>query len=142
MIPPERLAKLERTIGLMYSAESLETSMFAKECSFDDPAAACKGFEEIAEAFRALRALEPSPIRRRVASVEAGRNIVRFDSLMGYTINGYKTQLPSTIVVRDDGTGRIESITELWNHQPLLPLSGITRRINGLASYHLTRLLL
>ena len=128
----------------MYSSEPLEASMFADECSFQDPAAACEGFAEIEEAFRALRALEPATINRHVASVEeAGcNNVTRFDSLMGYTIGGKKMQLPSTIVVQDDGTGRIQSITELWNHHPLLPLSGIPRRINGLASYHLTKLLI
>ena len=144
-IQPERLAKLEQTLGSMYSAKPLEPSTFegafAPKAVFQDPAAICEGQSEIEEAFRALRALEPLPIKRQVAKVE-DKNVVCFDSLVGYTIGGRSVQLESTLVVKDDGDGRIESITELWNHHELLPMSWVPRRLNGLVSYQLTKMLL
>ena len=139
-IRPERLAKLERTIGLMYSAEPFDMSMFAETCTFEDPAAICRGYSEIEEAFRALRALEPLPIEQRAIKVKG--DVVSFDSLVQYKIGGYTTKLPSTIIVQDDGHGKICSITELWNHNSLIPLLQISRRLNGIVSYQVTKRLI
>lgn len=143
-VDPDRLSRVEKTLSAMYTAGKsgpLCRDQFQEICTFEDPAASCEGFEEIAEAFRALAFLNPEPISRRLASAEEP-DLMTFDSRQRYIIAGRPIELVSTLVVRADDTGRLSSIQELWHHHPLLPPLSLTRRLNGIVSFQLTKRLL
>ena len=126
------------TVLTMYSRGCVTKDSFAEHCVFDDPAARTQGFEELREAFRALRALEPETLDWRLGAVGAGS--VEVLLWQRYTIGARKIELHSKIVAQHDSSGRIVAMQDRWRGCPLLFVPPFTwaRRINGVISYHLT----
>lgn len=133
----------------------------APTVTFEDPAAICVGQEEVREAFRALRLLHPVSLSPPVCvNVEPkGETIdLTFRLNQQYTLPllSKKITLGSLLKVkvqlqqmRDVGLPESEFLVtemkELWYGNPLMwpyPLFYVSRRLNGIVSYHLTTRLL
>ena len=136
-----RASAIQQTLRSMYAEGVPDRRGFAVDAAavtFDDPAASCRGVDEIAEAFRALQALDPIPLQEpELVYLSTAKREFVFRQTMEYTIGG-KVVLDSLVVVEDDGEGRVVRMKELWNGVPLLPGSFVSRRLNGLVSYALT----
>lgn len=142
----------------------------APTITFEDPAAVCVGAEEVREAFRALRALEPvslSPVR--CVNVQPRGDSITLTFLLNqqYTLPLplpllYSSSRPPQLSIRslltvtvqlqqmqDIGLPESEFLVtemkELWYGNPLLwpyLLFYVPRRLNGIISYYLTSRLL
>ena len=126
------------TVLTMYSRGCVSKDSFADNCVFDDPAARTQGFDELREAFRALRVLDPETLDWRLGAVGAGS--VEVLLWQRYTIGTRQIELHSKIVAQHDASGRIVALQDRWRGCPLLFMPPFTwaRRINGVISYCLT----
>ena len=140
--PKDRAERLQTTVELMYEESLVPQSRWAPGCTFEDPAAACAGHAEIAEAFRALAALQPKPKARFLSGYTAENNTFTFTQEMQYSIAGRQVALDSVVVVRDDGDGQVVEMTELWNGAQLFRPGFVSRRLNGVLSFYATKFLL
>lgn len=121
---------------------------------FTDPAATCQGPHEVREAFRALHHLTPkSKVPPRCIHVQPqGESIALSYALHQEYLSGQvvlQSLLFVTVQLRQrkdvpESEFVITHMEELWNGVPLWNsyLFRIVRRINGMASWHLTRSLL
>jgi hypothetical protein len=140
--PSGRAETLQTTVELMYEKSLVPESRWAPGSTFEDPAAACAGHAEIAEAFRALAALKPEQAGARQLSEFDGASRFTFTQKMKYSLAGRQIALESVVVVDDDGNGRVTAMKELWNGNELFFLGSLSRRVNGLLSFYVTKLLL
>ena len=125
----------------MYSQCCVNEASFARHVTFDDPAARTEGFDELKEAFRALRKLQPQTLNWELGSVHQGR--VEVHLWQRYTIGPKEIDLFSKVVAEHDAEGRIVQLEDRWKGLPLLDSPPFTwaRRLNGVMSFWLTPLL-
>ena len=132
----------------------------APTATFEDPAAICVSEEEIREAFRALQKLDPvslSPPRCIDVKPRGDSIDLTFQLNQQYTLPtsrkvGLKSFLTVTVQLqqmRDIGLPESEFLVtgmkELWYGNPFIwpyQLFYISKRLNGILSYHLTSRLL
>ena len=126
------------TVLMMYSRGCVTKDSFTPDCVFDDPAARTRGFDELREAFRALRALEPETLEWKLGAV--GDRRVEVLLWQRYTIGARKIELHSKVVAEHDSSGRIVAMQDRWRGCPLLFVPPFTwaRRVNGIISFRLT----
>ena len=135
--PPSKEAEavLEVVAG-MYSGRGLSPDSCTSGCTFEDPAALCRGNLEVVEAFRALKATRPehvAPPRLHVPAGEPDRAVVTLHQrYFGFL------EVRSTLHVHFEESGRMCSIEERWNAVPLLRPANPVRRLNGVLSSVLT----
>jgi hypothetical protein len=127
----------------MYAGGGVDPSACTDDVEFEDPVASCKGKAEVLEAFRALGvACSPhslSPPTTQCANMDSGgRDTVLMDLSQEYF--GF-LRVRSTVAVQMANDGRICRFEERWNSATLLPSIpfGVSRRLNGLLSYAVTR---
>ena len=121
---------------------------------FTDPAATCLGPHEVREAFRALQYLTPqSKVPPRCIHVQPQGESIALSYALHQEYWGGQVVLPSLLIVTVQLRQRkdvpesefvVTHMQELWNGVPLWNsyLFRIVRRVNGMASWHLTRSLL
>ena len=129
----------------------------APTVTFEDPAAVCVSQEEVREAFRALKLLHPVSVSPPICvNVEPkGESIdLTFRLNQQYTLLSKKITLGSLLKVKvqlqqmrdmPESEFLITEMKELWYGNPLMwpyPLFYVSRRLNGIVSYHLTSRLL
>ncbi|CAK0862715.1 unnamed protein product [Prorocentrum cordatum] len=134
---------------LAWTRTNTTTSHHVPEVVFEDPAALCCGLEEVAEAFRALRACSPEHIEEPLltdaallcAAGEAPAGVVCLQLRQRYF---GRLEVRSAVLVDTDESGRITRFEERWNMAPLVTgaLFQWTRRLNGKLSFALTPRLL
>jgi len=163
-------------VGRMYhkrsrKVESLLNNPGVKlspDVTFEDPAAVCITPNEVMEAFRALRALEPtSLLPSRCVNVKPDGGCIKLKYLMNqkYTLPSLpffrinrkpvSIELKSYLIVTvqlepikeipGESEFLITNMKELWNGNPFIwpySLFYIPRRLNGIVSYNLTSWLL
>jgi len=123
----------------MYSTCTVDTSKFAADVVFDDPAASTSGRAELQEAFRALQVLQPQNLSWELRTPES-TGTVEIDLWQQYALGSRKLKLYSRIVVKQNADGQIYSLQDRWHGQPLLDwgVFRLCRRLNGIVSYKLT----
>ena len=132
-------ARVLACVQKQYAGEGLDRGTCRADVVFEDPAARCSGVDEVAEAFRALRACSPESLRPPRAQARAGAVTVLLDQrYFGFL------RVESELVVSLDSQGKISRLEERWNGAPLLGLPPVTwaRRLNGMLSFALTSRLL
>ena len=144
-----------------HSVNAVTGVKLAPTVTFEDPAAICVSEEEVREAFRALQLLHPVSLSPPICvNVEPkGESIdLTFRLNQQYTLPllSKKIKLGSLLKVklqlqqmRDVGLPESEFLVtemrELWYGNPLMwpySLFFVSRRLNGIVSYHLTSRLL
>jgi hypothetical protein len=128
--------------------------------SFEDPAAVCVNEEEVREAFRALRSLNPVALSPpKCINVEPRGGSINLTFLLNrqYTLPLYNSRplnLKSLLIVTvqlqqmqeiPESEFLVTSMKELWYGNPLIQpylLFYVPRRLNGIVSYYLTSWLL
>ncbi len=148
--------------GTSHSSINVVTGVkLSPTVTFEDPAAICVSEEEVREAFRALQLLYPVSLSPPICiNVEPkGESIdLTFRLNQQYTLPllSKKITLGSLLKVkvqlqqmRDVGLPEseflVKEMKELWYGNPLMwpyPLFFVSRRLNGIVSYHLTSRLL
>lgn len=126
----------------------------AQNATFEDPAAICSTPNEIREAFRALRVARPSCLSRpKCIDVLPKGESIELTYYLNQRYGGF-LNLQSLLLVNfhlaraDDGIPEghfvVTKLEERWNGtRPLSALPfWISRRINGLISWNLTRILI
>eukprot|EP00536_Pseudo-nitzschia_multiseries_P008884 jgi/Psemu1/288093/fgenesh1_pg.235_\ len=135
--------------------------------TFEDPAAVCIGEEEVREAFRALRVLEPVSINPpKCIDVQPQGESIRLTFLLNqqYTLPfpslSARNSSPQQIIIQlrsllhvtvqlqqmkyaglPESEFHVTEMNELWYGNPLLwpyRLFYVPRRLNGVVSYYLT----
>ena len=136
----------------MYAGRGLEHELAELDDSvtFADPAAICRGPSEVSEAFRALRYLNPQSLMKpRCVHIEPKGASIILTYILYQRYMGWLS-LPSLLVVDVQLKQRpdmpqsgflVLGLEEQWNGVPLLTtyLNQMVRRLNGIASYRLTR---
>jgi hypothetical protein len=129
--------------------------------SFEDPAAVCVNEEEVREAFRALRLINPVTLSPpKCINVEPRGGSINLTFLLNqqyYTLPLYNSRplnLKSLLIVTvqlqqmqeiPESEFLVTSMKELWYGNPLIQpylLFYVPRRLNGIISYYLTSRLL
>ena len=132
-----------QVVKRIYSGGGLDEDACTAGVVFEDPVAKCIGLAETSEAFRALRACKPEHVSEPlIALSEPHKMLVRLHQrYFGWLV------VRSVLHVQREGA-LISKIEERWKGVPLvsfpeLPLDfpSFCRRLNGLVSYQLTRLL-
>lgn len=148
--------KVTNMVTEMYSGKGvIETRevRLAQNATFEDPAAICSTPNEIREAFRALKAARPSCISQpKCIDVRPNGESIELTYHLNQRYGGF-LNLQSLLLVdfhlarAEDGITEghlvVTKLEERWNGtRPLgaLPF-WISRRINGLISWNLTRIL-
>ena len=143
--PAPASAHLTDAVNKMFSGGGVDASAITDDVSFTDPAASCRGRQEVTEAFRALRAARPEPVHPPLAMGSTDSHTTEFylhqRYLRGFTMlpNGF--EMRSVLVVRTSpADGRICALEERWNGAPLIWFSPFrfVRRVNGIISSLLT----
>lgn len=121
----------------LYSKGRMHKDSFSRDVTFEDPAAKCKGFGEVKEAFRALKALSPQTLDWELGAVTDEKVEIRLWQRYGILSKNFN--LFETVVVRHN-KGKITSMEDRWKGKPLLQFEPFTwcRRINGVISAWLT----
>ena len=117
----------------MYSQGCVHKGSFSPDVVFEDPAAKCKGFDEVKEAFRALKAISPQTLNWELGDVTDKKVEIRL--WQRYGIASKDVDLFETVVVRHN-KGTITSMEDRWKGKPLLHFPPFTwcRRLNGVIS--------
>eukprot|EP00466_Bigelowiella_natans_P015860 jgi/Bigna1/67799/fgenesh1_pg.4_\ len=139
-----------RTVLEMYGGKGvpIRQSCMRKDVVFEDPAAKVVGEPEVREAFRALCVMKPKTLAFEIVEERetSDSTIFEIDLWQRYNLGSY---LPFEVYSRlsveasrsDSAICRIE---ERWQNGSLLhvPPFGVVRRINGIASYNLTSIII
>ena len=128
----------------LYSGKGADKDMCCSNIVFRDPVAICEGIEEVCEAFRALKVMSPTLIEDpKLMYINDSNNNQFIEVKTKYTIIK-SFSVHSICVVETDKEGKVLSIEERWNSIPLLNFPPFTwaKRINGIVSYAITRLLI
>jgi len=149
--------KVTNFVTDMYSGKGVvetEGVKLAQNATFDDPAAFCSAPDEIREAFRALRVARPSCLSRPTCiDVRPNGESIELTYYLNQRYGDY-VNLRSLLVVdfrlarANDGIPEghfvVTKLEERWNGtRPLVALPfWVSRRINGLISWYLTRILI
>jgi hypothetical protein len=136
----ERVLRVAKRI---YSGGGLDEDACTAGVVFEDPVAKCVGIAETSEAFRALRVCKPEHVSEPwIASSDGQKTVVRLHQrYFGWLV------VRSVLHVQQEDS-LIARIEERWKGVPLvafpeLPVDfpSFCRRLNGIVSYQLTRLL-
>jgi len=121
----------------MYSQGCVHKDSFSPDVTFEDPAGKCKGFGEVKEAFRALKAISPQTLDWELGDVTDKKVEIRL--WQRYGIASRDVDLFEIVVVRHN-KGTITSIEDRWKGKPLLQYPPFTwcRRLNGVVGDFLT----
>jgi hypothetical protein len=143
-VQSEKNKALEEVVGSMYRGDGLDREACTHDVVFEDPAACCRGVDEVHEAFRAL-SKSCSPEALRPPTALASKSDCSLVLRLEQRYFGFLKVTSSVILTTEKDTGRISRIEERWNHAPLLDLGAplrLSRRINGLISFAVTSRLL
>jgi len=134
-----REAVLTKVVQQMYARGKVDAPMFTEDVTFEDPAAICVGHNEVAEAFRALKVLQPKLLDP--PTVTPSGSVYVADLHNEYLLRNKAVVLRSSLFITVGPDGRIVHLEERWNHRPLLDVAPVrwARRVNGVLSYSLTR---
>lgn len=137
---------------------SIQGVQLASTATFEDPAAVCRGAEEIQEAFRALQALQPSSLSPPICinvQPQGEKILLTYALHQQYVLPWYgplllRSLLQVTVQLQTipelaESEFWVLQMKELWGGRPLAwPyfLYYPSRRLNGMLSYLLTSWLL
>lgn len=158
-------ARLVEGVLVLYSCahperlDSIVSTIYSKDGTFEDPAARCGSPKEITEAFRALaivasteRHFAGPAVCRSGKEGEGCSAVVEMPLSQSYKLRGSTYQafrLESTVLLKlqhqgdaaQQGSWRIVQHQEWWGNRPLLWAAGPSRWLNGVLSYALTTML-
>ena len=128
----------------MYKGQGLPAEHFAAQVVFEDPVAKCIGLAEVKEAFRALIICSPEAIAKPWLVVNTGqeREFERVYVGLHQRYFGFLEVRSIAVVDFEQGPkGLVKRVEERWNGHGLVDwtIFGIVRRMNGIISYGLTR---
>lgn len=129
-------------INAQYARCTVPRELYSRDVVFEDPFAICEGIEEVTEAFRALKAIQPRHLGLSVANVDQVNRCVEVDIWQQYRI-GVEFTLHSRVVVWQDEDDAITRVEERWKtNKPIsFPPFSWSRWINGKVSYAVTQAL-
>ena len=139
----------------MYSGRGLDRSACAASVVFEDPVALCSGVGEVAEAFRALKAVDPecrkppmfvNLLRTTTPDNGDDPNMRKLRLKLSQSYGGGRLDVDSDLLITvRKSDGMITRFEERWNGTPLLgmgsplePMFSFSRRILGRISYAVT----
>ena len=143
---PQPAAVAQRLVSEVYRGDGLSPELVTSDVTFTDPAARCVGVLEVTEAFRALRFCRPEPLAEPLHETKVDGTVhfhLHQRYFAGSTLLKGGLEVRSTLVVRLAPDGRVSTLEERWNDEPLLSWAPFrwVRRVNGILSATLTPLL-
>ena len=138
---------LTKFVTNMYTGERIEGvagARLGKDCTFEDSAVIISGSNEIIEAFRALRYVQPEALSSpRVIDVDPNMEIIQVKYFLYQKYMG-RLVVKSLLVIDVELAGDelvINKIEEQWNGvKPLGLFHYPSRRLNGILSFNLTKM--
>ena len=131
-------SKILSTILTMYSKGCVNTNSFTSNIIFNDPAAEAKNIDELKEAFRALKLLNPQTLDWELHSTDHKKTQIYL--WQRYTIINNNFDLFSNVTIYTNNEGKIYKLEDKWKDLELLHFVPFTwcRRINGILSFYIT----